>query len=228
VVGPPPPPAADLEIQKTHSPDPVNVGGQLTYTLSARNNGPSPATQVVITDSLPASVTYVSSTSTQGTCSASGQVVTCAVGTMPVGATVTVTIVVRPLQPGTITNVASIAGAEFDPSTAGNRDEDPALVVAPPVVCPILTLVTRTVPVGKRSTIRGVVTVAGKRVAGVRVLARGHGIIKSDVSNSRGVVRIAVKPSKVGVITLRVVGHPGCAATKRVGVAGVFKPPLTG
>ncbi len=69
---PPPPPAIDLQIQKTDSPNPVNVRRTLTYTLTARNNGPSTATQVVITDSLPATVTYLSSSSTQGTCSALG------------------------------------------------------------------------------------------------------------------------------------------------------------
>jgi uncharacterized repeat protein (TIGR01451 family) len=107
----PPPPTIDLQIQKTDSPNPVNVGGTLTYTLTARNNGPSTATQVVITDSLPATVTYLSSSSTQGTCSNSGQLVTCAIGTMPAGGTVTVTIRVRPLQPGRILNVTVIVGA---------------------------------------------------------------------------------------------------------------------
>ena len=106
----PPPPMIDLQIQKTDSPNPVNVGGTLTYTLTARNNGPSTATQVVITDSLPTTVTYLSSSSTQGTCSRSGQLVTCAIGTMAAGATVTVTIRVRPLQPGTILNTTSDRG----------------------------------------------------------------------------------------------------------------------
>ena len=61
----------------------------------------------------------------------SGQLVTCAIGTMPVGGTVTVTIRVRPLQPGTILNVTVIVGAEAETNTANNRDEEPTLVVAP-------------------------------------------------------------------------------------------------
>ena len=124
----PPPPTIDLQIQKTDSPNPVNVGGTLTYTLTARNNGPSTATQVVITDSLPATVTYLSSSSTQGTCSRSGQLVTCAIGTMAAGATVTVTIRVRPLQPGTILNMTQIVGAQAETNTANNRDEEPTQV----------------------------------------------------------------------------------------------------
>ena len=129
---PPPPPTIDLQIEKTDSPNPVNVGGTLTYTLTARNNGPSTATKVVITDSLPATVTYLSSSSTQGTCSGSGQLVTCAIGTMPVGGTVTVTIRVRPLQPGTILNVTVIVGAEAETNTANNRDEEPTQVRSAP------------------------------------------------------------------------------------------------
>ena len=146
---PPPPPTIDLQIEKTDSPNPVNVGGTLTYTLTARNNGPSTATQVVITDSLPATVTYLSSSSTQGTCSRSGQLVTCAIGTMPAGGTVTVTIRVRPLQSGTILNVTVIVGAQAETNTANNRDEEPTQVRsvrrAPAVVvCPTLTVSTKT------------------------------------------------------------------------------------
>ena len=119
---PPPPPTIDLSITKTDSPDPLNVGEKLTYTLTIHNNGPSTATQVTVADSLPATVTYLSSSSTQGSCTGSGQVVRCAIGTMPSGATVTVTIVVRTLQPGTILNVtATVVGAEAETNTANNR-----------------------------------------------------------------------------------------------------------
>ncbi len=232
---PPPPPTIDLQIQKTDRPNPVDVGGTLTYTLTARNNGPSTATQVVITDSLPATVTYLSSSSTQGTCSVSGKVVTCAIGTMPVGATVTVTIRVRPLQPGTIRNVTVIVGAEAETNTANNRDEEPtrvtAVAVAPAAaapVCPRLTVSTNALSVGKRSTIKALVTLRGKRVPGVRVLARGPGILKKGVSGKQGMVRISVKPARVGIVQLRITGEPGSCATKRIGVVAVFQPPLTG
>ena len=208
----------------------MNTGGTLTYTLTARNNGPSTATQVVITDSLPATVTYLSSSSTQGTCTNSGQLVTCAIGTMPVGGTVTVTIRVRPLQSGTILNVAVIVGAEAETNTANNRDEEPTQVrllrrVAAVAVCPTLTVSTRTLRVGTRSTIRAVVTLRGKRVRGVRVLAQGAGILKSGVSDKQGVVRISVKPARVGIVQLRITGQPGSCARKRIAVVGVHKPP---
>ena len=228
---PPPPPTIDLQIQKTDSPNPVNVGGTLTYTLTARNNGPSTATQVVITDSLPATVTYLSSSSTQGTCSRSGQVVTCAIGTMAAGATVTVTIRVRPLQPGTILNATAIVGAEAETNTANNRDEEPTQVrpVRRAAVVMCLTVSTKTLRVGKQSTIRAVVTRPGKRVPGVRVVANGAGIRKSGVSDKQGVVRISVKPARVGNVQLRITGQPGSCASRRIGVSGAVKrPPFTG
>src|SRR5207247_11469347 len=51
-------PQADLSIVKTDSPDPVQSGQELTYTLTVTNNGPDVATDTVVTDSLPSRVTF--------------------------------------------------------------------------------------------------------------------------------------------------------------------------
>jgi uncharacterized repeat protein (TIGR01451 family) len=51
---------ADLEISKADSPDPVTVGDNLTYTITVTNNGPDAAANVVVTDTLPSGVTFVS------------------------------------------------------------------------------------------------------------------------------------------------------------------------
>ena len=47
-------PMADLAVTKSDSPDPVLVGQQLTYTVGIQNNGPSTATSVSLSDTLPA------------------------------------------------------------------------------------------------------------------------------------------------------------------------------
>ena len=79
-------PATDLSIVKT-GPATVAAGGQLTYTLTARNDGPSAATGVVVTDQLPAGMSYVGSVASQGSCSGSAGNVTCALGGLANGAT---------------------------------------------------------------------------------------------------------------------------------------------
>ncbi|HEX8288380.1 MAG TPA: DUF11 domain-containing protein, partial [Pyrinomonadaceae bacterium] len=52
------PAQADLSITKTDSPDPVTAGNQITYTVTVTNNGPSVASNVSLTDSIPAGTTF--------------------------------------------------------------------------------------------------------------------------------------------------------------------------
>ncbi|MCU0962013.1 MAG: FG-GAP-like repeat-containing protein [Pirellulaceae bacterium] len=58
----PPLPQADLEIEQTAAPVPVGVGGDLTYSITVTNHGPTAATGVTITDLLPANADLVSVT----------------------------------------------------------------------------------------------------------------------------------------------------------------------
>ena len=108
---------ADLSITKDGSPNPVVAGEQLVYTLTAANGGPSDSSGVVVTDQLPPGVTFVSATSTSGTCSELGGLVTCTVEDLPSGefATVTITVTVDPSSTGTIMNTTSVLGNETDP-----------------------------------------------------------------------------------------------------------------
>jgi len=113
-------PTADLVVTKTDSPDPVAVGSTLTYTVSVTNNGPADATGVTLTDTLPAGVTFVSATPSQGSCTHSGGTVTCPLGTLANGAMASVTITVTPTATGILTNTASVTSATPDPQADNN------------------------------------------------------------------------------------------------------------
>ena len=123
--------SADLSVTKTDSPDPVVVGQNLTYTITVTNNGPDPATGVILTDDLPDSAAFVSA-SPQCMYIQANHTVVCSLGTLTSGATATVTIVVRPLQGGTITNTASVSAVEMDPNAANNTATESTTVHGPP------------------------------------------------------------------------------------------------
>jgi uncharacterized repeat protein (TIGR01451 family) len=114
--------AADISVTDTDSPDPAHVGQNLTYSIVVANAGPSTATGVTLSDALPKNAGFGSASSSQGTCSIKPQkaLVTCSIGTMASGASVTVTIVVKPTSKGTVTSTATGSANEVDPNTANN------------------------------------------------------------------------------------------------------------
>ena len=111
---------ADLEITKTAGPDQVDVGGELTYTITVTNNGPADATNVVVSDPLPASADFVSVETTQGDCAETDGTVTCELGSLANGATATIEIVVTPTEEGDLENTATVASDQSDPDEANN------------------------------------------------------------------------------------------------------------
>ena len=98
---------ADLVVTLTDAPDPVQVGENITYTMTVSNNIDRPAANVVLTNTLPANVSFVSATSTIGTCTGTDTVV-CNIGTLPQSQTATVTIVVTAISTGTFDDTATV------------------------------------------------------------------------------------------------------------------------
>ena len=117
--------SADLAVTKA-GPATVVAGGNVSYTVDATNNGPSNASNVTLTDTLPADVTFVSVTPSNGgwTCSNAGNAsVTCDRPNWNSGASTTFTIVVTaPNQTATLTNAASITSTTPDPDPGNNTD----------------------------------------------------------------------------------------------------------
>jgi uncharacterized repeat protein (TIGR01451 family) len=233
---PPPPPVVvvtrNLTITKTDDPDPVTVGNNLTYTVIVTNQGPGGATGVTAADQLPATATFVSASSTQGTCSQASGVVTCNLGTLASGASATITIVVRPTATGTILNTVMVVANEAETNNADNTATAPTLVVGviqpPAPTCASLTVTPRQLTVGKRTTIVARVRLSnGRPFTRARVRVVAPGITKAQLTNAQGIARITVRPTKAGIARVNVVNNPRCAV-RRVGIIGVFQPPLTG
>jgi large repetitive protein len=88
-------PLVDLRLTKVASNPAPAAGSTVSYTLTLVNHGPSPATGVVINDPLPGGLSFVSAGAGRGACSASGQRVTCRLGTLAAGGAAVVTITAR-------------------------------------------------------------------------------------------------------------------------------------
>ncbi len=125
-------PRIDLSIDKRDDVDPVTAGRLLTYTLDVTNRGPSNATGVTVSDPLPAGVTFVSATTTQGTVFATNGVLTGNLGGLAPSATASLAVVVSVNSNtiGTINNIATATGNETDTNLTNNSDSEPTLVVA--------------------------------------------------------------------------------------------------
>src|SRR5262249_54689936 len=94
--------SADVAVQKTVDNPTPSVGQNVTFTVTARNTGPSDASGVAVADPLPAGLTLVSATAAPGTYDAGTG--TWTVGALPVSASGTLTLVASVNTPGIIVN----------------------------------------------------------------------------------------------------------------------------
>ncbi len=111
---------ADLSLTGMATPSPATLGQNLTYTLTVKNNGPTAATGVTLSDLLTTSLSFVSASSSQGSANRDGGTITAQLGALAVGASATVSIVVIPNAAGPVSNTASVGGNESDPTPSNN------------------------------------------------------------------------------------------------------------
>ncbi|MCI4463267.1 MAG: DUF11 domain-containing protein, partial [Caldisericum sp.] len=125
----------NLTISKSDSVDPVQAGSQFTYTIRYQNTGGQDATNVVITDTLPNGLTFISAT--PAPTSVNGQTLTWNIGTLQSGTLGQITVKVEvPIDTpnGTIfTNTATITSTETNPVTTSETttvESKPVLTIS--------------------------------------------------------------------------------------------------
>lgn len=133
------PPSADLRVVKTGSVETAGSPVVITYTIVVTSAGPDAATNVVVTDVLPATATFQSATPTQGSC-AGTTTVTCSLGTLASGGSATITLVVTvPTSGDPVSNTAVVGSATGDPDPANNSS---TVQVEPHAAIPTLSSLT--------------------------------------------------------------------------------------
>ena len=245
----------DVQIVKTATPQAQLANGQadIAYTLVATNNGPNQAHNVTVADAAPSGVTFVAITQppASGGCSITGGVLLqCSLGTLGPGVERVIGLSARVTQTGTYVNCAMATGDGKDTNGSNNRACASTLVTAPvtppaptpkpkptkpkpqpkPVanVCRVLKVTPGMVKAnGSQTLVIAKVTKSKTPVSGVAVRFTGIGLNKVVKTDKQGVARIGVAPSKAGIMLVRITNVKACNSA-RIGVVGVFEPPVTG
>jgi outer membrane autotransporter protein/uncharacterized repeat protein (TIGR01451 family) len=124
-----PDPRVDLRLVKTDSIDPVAVGASFAYDIEVSNLSSQSATEVTVSDELPAGVTLVSAGGSGWSCS--GAVVCVLQEGLLGGQSRSLRIeVTAPANPGVILNQASVSSAEADLNLADNSDSEQTTVTS--------------------------------------------------------------------------------------------------
>jgi uncharacterized repeat protein (TIGR01451 family) len=139
---------ADLMVSVSDSPDPVNAGQRVTLVVAVTNNGPEQATGVRLISHIYPDTDLISAASAQGSCVEEDGTVTCSLGTVPSGASVTVEIAVTatagglslPLQGKAISSDVFATAVENDSNLADNQVTTVTTVLPDSNVPPIVTI----------------------------------------------------------------------------------------
>jgi len=247
---PPPPPAApktDLAITKSATAQVTLSGGKatITYDMKVTNNGPDAATAVTVSDPAPSGVTFAAVTQQpgQGSCSvaSAGAVLNCTIGTLAVGQSVSFQVTGTVTATGTMTNCATTVTTTPETNASNNQACASTVVVAPvtpptpapkpkpaPEICNTVTVAPKVLKGnGKTQRIVIKVTQGNKAVAGAKIKVTGPGISKTATSGKDGRATVSFKPGKPGIVRIEIQNKKACNS-QRIGVVGVFEPPVTG
>ncbi len=226
------PPTADLAVSLSAFPSAPLVGGTLTYTVTAVNNGPSLATGVGVTNVLPNNSALISFAVSQGAAAVNGDQVFWSIGTLTNSASATATIAVTILSEGVALDSASIFGNQYDP-VISNNTSNLQTIVGPAADLSVSVIPSANpVVLGSSLTYLIIVSNAGPSAASSVLLT--HSMDASleliSVTNSQGTVALtgnnivaslgslaAGGSAQVGVQVIATIQGPARATTSVVG-----------
>lgn len=116
-------PVADLGLAGSDQPDPVNAGTPLQYSFTVKNDGPSTAHNVIVTDTLGAGVEYVSAEGAGWNCGFedTSKIVSCIYPSLAVGSAPPVILnVFSPPAGGPLYNLGHVASSVLDRNQTNN------------------------------------------------------------------------------------------------------------
>ena len=179
-------PSADLALTVTGNPDPLLIGGNLTYTFNVINNGPSNATNVTLTDNLPLGAVYVDSPPVSGISvglSSDGTTFSATLGSLAVGTSKLFTLIVQPTTTGQIQNTATVTAVQADPALGNNTVNT-------------FTTITPSADISVTASSQPPTILLGQAVT------FSFNVVNQGPSDSAGVVLTAVIPSGVSIGTV--------------------------
>ena len=191
---------ADVGVSLAVDKPAPSVGENVTFTLTVANRGPSPATGVVVTDALPAGLTLVSATQSQGTYAAPNWTVG-ALGETGVPATLTMVATVT--APGALVHTAGVTQQAEADSNPTNDSASVTLNAAESANLKVVKTLTRSAPhVGELLTFNvSVVNQGPSPATGVKVTeALSAGLSLESAVPSQGTYDTASGIWTVGAI----------------------------
>jgi uncharacterized repeat protein (TIGR01451 family) len=112
--------SSDLSIQKSVNKNQAIVGDVLTYTIKVKNKGVANNTNIIVSDTLTSSISYVSSSATQGSYNSTTKLWT--IPTLLAGDSATLTINTTVITQGVTQNYATIVSSTVKDSTLTNNE----------------------------------------------------------------------------------------------------------
>lgn len=124
-------PAVDLALTQSAFPDPAILNEQVTCQIAVANRCSQDASNVVISNRLPANIELISARVSQGSFRQDTAGIIAQFGPLPAGAEAKLILVIRPLTLGILANQASVSATEIDQDMTNNDGEVLVEVLAP-------------------------------------------------------------------------------------------------